>query len=486
MEQAQVQAQGQARGQETSIRKRLREILKSEVAFASNMGTVTYILGFGKTGLVIPIIYRVSEKISDFIGGELLCVNNIVNLGIPKSVASVICNLYKKLFFLYLFVEMMNFSYINIFSDTPTVLNFFLNYSKNIGKLIYNLSSDFWQCNTEAINEIGTMSKGVGGYTELGRDLFEDFQNITSYIFTELANIAIGFSTNIGTLLNVNSIGEYTKKIYSITKNIPTNVQKTISEWYETLVENGVANEIMENKGKVITEFTNAKTITMYNQTIVNNLNDATKTLGKKNFSQIHESKESIQTLSDSFQQKSYSDMGWMERAWSIVNITSPSDTSLPLIHQNVLRGTDRTVDTLLDGMKKSKNKTVKKVGNTVTMSGGYCKKKIKNTLDDFNNLFEKDIQIYNNAMEINRDYLKFLPQYEINPSKASITPLPLQIDPTTNGTSYNPAPDMLVTVNILTLIILILVFVQSVIIPFARIGKSVSKSIYQKISKKS
>lgn len=475
------QVQGRDQGQGTSMTKRLYEIVKSELATASTAGAVTYTIGFGKTGLFIPMIYRISKKISDFIGGEVLCVNNIVKLGIPKNVASTICNLYKKLFFLYLFVQMTNFSYVNIFSETPTVLNFFLNYTKNVGQLVYNLSTDFLDCNIQALNEVIKMSKGVGGYTEIGSDLFEDYQNITlSYILTELTNIAIGFSANVGLLAYVNSIGEYVKNIYSVTKNTPSDVRKWISVWSESFIESGVANVAIENKGEIVTEFTNAKTITSYNQTIVNNLDDVTGSIGNKNFKKIHEGKESVDVLSNSFQEKSYDVMNWIEKAWSIVNITSPSNSSLPIVHQNIVRATSETVDTLLDGMKKSKSKMVKKVGNTVTMSGGYCRKKIKNTLDNFNNLFETDVKIYDNAMEINRDYLKFLPQYEIKS-----TSLPLQIDPTTNGKSYNPSPDMLITVNILTLIILILVFVQSIIIPLARIGKSVSKSIYQKISRR-
>lgn len=475
------QVQGRDQGQGTSMTKRLYEIVKSELATASTTGAVTYTMGFGKTGLFIPMIYRISKKISDFIGGEVLCVNNIVKLGIPRKAASMICNLYKKLFFLYLFVQMTNFSYVNIFSETPTVLNFFLNYAKNVGKLVYNLSTDFLDCNIQALDEVIKMSKGVGGYAEIGSDLFEDYQNITlSYILTELSNIAIGFSANVGILTYVNSIGEYVKYIYSVSKNTPSDVRKWLSIWSESFIENGVASAVIENKGKVVTEFTNANMITSLNQTIVNNLDDVTRLIGNKNFTKIYESKESIDVLSNSFQEKSYDDMNWIQKAWSIVNIKSPSDSSIPIIHQNIVRATSETVDTLLDGMKKSESKMVKKVGNTVTMSGGYCRKKIKNTLDDFNNLFENDIQIYNNAMEINRDYLRFLPQYEIKS-----TSLPLQIDPTVNGTSYNPAPDMLITVNILTLIILILVFVQSIIIPFARIGKSVSKSIYQKISRR-
>jgi hypothetical protein len=477
--------QRQGQEMETSIRKRLYKIVKTEVKTASTAAGITSTFFFGKSGLIIPIIYRVSKKISDFIGGEILCVNNIVSLGIPKSVASVICGIYKKLFFLYLLVQMLSFSYINIFSDTPTVLNFSINYADNIRQLVMNLSKDFAGCSAIAFSEAMTMSMGVGGFLELGFDALQDINNVTfNYIISELTNLAIGFSANIGILTNVNSIGEYIKNLYSISKNIPKDIQNWITGWSESLIDSGMANMVIENKGQVINEFTNAKMISAYNETIVNTLDDSIKSLGTKKFSKIYESKELVESLSDSFKDKSYSDMSWIERAWSIVNIKSPTNSSLPIVHKNIIRATNQTVDTLIDGMKESRSKIVKRIGNTETMNN-YCKTKIRNRLDEFDSLFETSTKIYDNAIEINRDYLKFLPQYEINLSKGMVSSLPLQIDPTIDGGNYNPAPDMLVTVNILTLIILILVFVQSIIIPLARVGKSLTKSIYQKVSRR-
>ena len=468
-------------GQSSSLIKRIRKFVKKEVMVTQTLSMITSTTGFGKTGLVIPMIYRISTKISDFIGGEL-CVNNIVALGVPKKIASVICTIYKKLFFLSLFVQMTNYSYMTLFADTPTVLSFLFNYfSKSTLQLYNNLSSDLQSCTEDSIKEMIATSKGVGGYIELGSDVFQDYQTITfNYILQELTNLSIGFSANIGILCHVNSLGEYTKNLYETLRNLPSEIQQWTLDWSEWFVSTGTADHIIENKENIVNEFTNAKQITSYNQTIVKTLDQATEPIGAKKFSKIYESKESVEAIGDSMKEKTYDDMGWLERGWALLNAKSPMNSPLPLIHENLIQATEKSYDQLVEGMKKSNSTMIRRAANTETFSGGYCKKKIKKTLDNFNDLFEKDIKVFDKASKIKKDYLEFIPQFS---SQGKNGTRYLQIDPTMGGGTYNPTQDMLTTVNILTLIILILVFVRSVIIPLARLGTKIGKSIYQRIS---
>jgi hypothetical protein len=472
--------------QTSSLTKRIFDFVKKEVMIANTLSTITSSVGFGKTGLVIPMIYRISKMISDFIGGEL-CVNTILTLGVPKKIASILCTIYKKLFFLSLFVQMTNFSYMNLFADTPTVLSFLVNYGINLKQLSTDLTTDLQNCTEEAIKEIVATSKGVGGFMELGSEVFEDYQSITlNYILQELTNLSIGFSANIGILSHVQSLGDYSKVVYKTVKNLPSEIQKWTFEWSQWFTNSGMSEYIIENKVNLVNEFTNAKQITSYNQTIVKSLDQATEQLGSKKFSQIYESKESVEAIGESMKEKTYDDMGWLERGWALITAKSPMNTSLPLIHENLITATEKSYDQLIDGMKKSNSNVVRRAANTESFSGGYCKKKIKKTLDNFNDLFEKDVKVFNKASKIKTDYLEYFPeilgpQYS-STGQGTIGTRSLQIDPTMNGKPYNPAQDMLVTVNILTLIILILVFVQSIIIPLARLGTKIGKSIYQSV----
>jgi hypothetical protein len=470
-------------GQTSSLANRIYNFVKKEVMIANTLGTITSTIGFGKTGLVIPMIYRISKMISDFIGGDL-CLNNIAALGVPKKIASILCTIYKKLFFLSLFVQMTNFSYMNLFADTPTVLSFLVNYGINLKQLSTDLSIDLKSCTEESIKEIIATSKGVGGYLELGTEVFEDYQSITlNYILQELTNLSIGFSANIGILSHVQSIGDYTKDVYKIVKNLPSEIKNWTIEWSKWFTNSGMSDYILENKETIVNEFTNAKQITSYNQTIVKTLDQATEQLGSKSFSKIYESKEFVEAIGDSLKEKTYADMGWLERGWALMTAKSPMNTSLPLIHENLIQATEKSYDQLIEGMKQSKSGVIRRVADTETFHGGFCKKKIKKTLNHFNDLFEKDIKVFEKSSKIKTDYLEYFPEIiGQNPYLTQGTKS-LHIDPTMDGRIYNPAQDMLVTVNILTLIILILVFVQSIILPLARIGTKIGKSFYQRVT---
>lgn len=446
--------------------KRIYQLIKSEIKAAAPLAAATATLGFGKTGLVLPLIYRISDKISDVISGELLCVNNLVALGVPKTFATFACTIYKKLFFLFLFVQMTNYSYMYLFADTPTIFSFLLNYGGNLMKLGKDLSFDFSECGIEALNEIISVSKGTGGFVNLGKEIFGDLYILTiNYIFYTLTKISIGFAANIGILLHSNSFGNYMKNLLSTMKQAPQDIHQWFTEWSDWMVSSGSADVIIENKDKVIQEFTNVKNIIYLNETIIQTLDESTKKLGKDKFSKVLE--ETGKT-----KEKSFSEMTWNEKAWYILNIKSPTDTYLPLIHENLENATSQTYDNLVEGMKKSESKVIKRFANTESISGGFCKTKIKNRIDNFDKLYKKDVKVFDKAFKVPTDYVDYyIPKYDVNLSQGKISQgSRIQIDP---GKSYNPAPDMVITSNILTIIIVIFFFIHSILIPLTRLGKS-------------
>jgi len=452
--------------------KRIYKLIKSEIKDAAPLAAATYTLGFGKTGLVLPLIYRISDKISDVISGEIVCIQNLVDLGVPKSFASFICSIYKKLFFLFLFVQMTNYSYMYIFADTPTIFSFLSNYGVNLYKLGKDLSFDFSNCGIEALNEIISVSKGTGGFVNLGKEIFGDLYNLTiNYIFYTLTKISIGFAANIGILLHSKSLGNYMKNLLSTMKQAPQNIHQWITEWSDWMLSSGSADVIIENKDKVIQELTNVKNIIYLNETIIQNLDDSTKKLGKDKFSKVLEQ-------TGKTKEKSFLEMTWNEKAWYILNIKGPTDTFLPMIHENLETATSQTYDSLVEGMKNSESKVIKRFANTESISGGFCKTKIKNRIDTFDKLYKKDVKVFDQAFKVPTDYVDYLiPKYDVNLSQGKISQS-IQIDP---GKSYNPAPDMVITSNILTIIIVIFFFIHSILIPLSRLGKS----LYRKVSQR-
>lgn len=460
--------------EEKKIIKRFYDLIRAEIKTTAPLVAVTETTGFGKTGLVIPFIYKISTQISDFIAGDL-CINKIKKLGLSETSAKYICSFYKNLYFLFLFTQMTNYCYMYLFADTPTIFSFISNYGKNLMKLGKDLSFDLYDCGSQAWNEIKSSSKGTGGYLDILKEVFGDVINISlSYIFNELIKISIGFATNIGILTHVNSLGEYIKHVNSTMKQMPKDLHQWVIEWSEWFVESKSAEMLINNKEKVVKEFTDAKTVLKINNTITDLLDKSTAPIQKDNFSKNYESIESLKIMEDAMKDKSYPEMSWIERGWSLLNIKHPMDSRLPIIHESIVQYTNQTYDNWIESMKNTNSTFVKRFANTEALNGGFCKNKIINRLDNFDNVFKNDLKVFDKSFNVPLDYVNYLiPSYEINLQNKTF-----QIDPTINGNKYNPTPDMIITGNILNLIVVIMVFIQFIILPLLILGKKIVKKL--------
>lgn len=384
---------------------------------------------------------------------------------------------------------MFNASYMYIFAETPTLTSFFIDYAKNLTKLFKKLGVDMSDCTQAAYQEIlKTVPK-----QQLAKISIQDLNKLRSEsvekLFENLNDASIGFATNIGLLSHVDSIKTYATKLKTTVESMPSGFGDYVASIGEYFLSSGKADLIIENKDKLAKEFTNAKTLINYNENVLKTLDESTKLLGIKKFSEIYEDNNSIVEFGKILEKQTVNNMGFWEKAWALATFNSknPLETSFPIFHKGVIQTTLQTTDDITESLKKSEYEILKQFGNTESL--GACKTKIKNTLHSFHVDVDKDIKVLDKAREVDRNLLEgFVPMIEIPNLPFSTKGTELQqfnINPTTNGVNYNPAPDMRNTVDIVTYIIVIIMFIQFVLVPLLSLTKYAIKTVYRSISKR-
>jgi hypothetical protein len=483
------QTQSNSENQNKPLSVRIRRLIKKEIKnMILSMG-VTKTIGLGSIGIVVPMIFRISNKISEIISGDLLCENNISNLGVPKSLAKNICKAYYYLIYLFMSGMMFNLTYMYVFAETPTLTSFFTDYSKDLGNLFKSLGGVMSECTKTAYEEIRqTIPK-----QKLAKITVQDLNSLrlenVDKLFPVLTDTSIAFASNIGILTHVESVKSYAIQLKEFAEKMPSGVKDFTYAIGEYFFSSGNAERIIQNKDGEKKSLTDVKTLVKYNEDIFKTLDDINKLLGIKNFSELYGNDKAIMEMGKILEKRAVKDMGFWEKVWFVATLNSkhPLDTPFPILHEGIINATRITINDMIGGLQTSKYEILNLFGNTETFQ--KCKGKIDLTLFSFHKDIETKINIFDKAQSVDRSLFEgILPMVEIPNLPYSSKRSEIQIfniNPTFNGVDYNPVPDMRNTVNIVTYIVVIMMFIQFVIIPLLSLSKYTIKTVYKSVSKR-
>jgi hypothetical protein len=404
-------------------------IYTTVVQLLNNLPTLSTIGSFGPA---YPFISLLSHLTATTLTNQFFCKSSLKELGFSETISKFICLIIEYFIYYYMLFGITNMVFMYFLAPTPSTLEFFIQYSKDLRGLFKDIYQEFNGCADNAIKEVlKFQGKGAGYEFVLAKKAWNDIQKINEKdilkTIDQASNYAVSFATNIGLLGYAKDLESYKKKIiettqYFLPKSTGTmaylgNIFFSVGSYF---VDSGIAESAIKNKPEFLKNVTNPFQKNSTSLSVVSNdLNKIFKEIEfPKNFDKLDTDLETQFQIAK-FGETMMKMVTPNEKEPSIldllfINQKKISGTGFEDLNNYILSNTLKGSIDLIANLQESKFEIIREVSNTVSLNN--CTNSIYLKLIDFNNKVANKVKLYDSVdlNPQNNDLFRFMKKYDV------------------------------------------------------------------------